>query len=51
MADHYETEVNEGNINMTMLQRKLNKRYDDGWKVAHIFSEGGNTIIIWERYR
>ena len=51
MADHYETEVNKGDINMGALQRKLNDRYENGWKLAHVFHEGGNMILIWERLR
>lgn len=51
MADHYEAEVNKGDINMRSLQRQLNDRYEDGWKLAHIYSEAGNTVLIWERYR
>lgn len=51
MADHYETEVNKGDLNMRAFQRRLNERHEQGWKLAHIFSQGGNTITIWERYR
>ncbi|MDQ3956482.1 MAG: hypothetical protein M3285_13140 [Actinomycetota bacterium] len=51
MADHYETEVNEGDVNMRSLQRKLNGRYEDGWKLAHMVSQGENLIMVWERLR
>lgn len=51
MSDHYETEVNKGDINMNALQRKLNDRFPDGWKLAHVVSEAENMIFIWERYR
>ena len=51
MADHYEAEVNKGDINMRSLQSNLNKRYEDGWKLAHVVSEAGNVIFIWERFK
>jgi hypothetical protein len=51
VADHYETEVNKGDVNMGALQRKLNSRYEDGWKVAHMVHQADNLIIIWERFR
>ena len=51
MADQYETEVNKGDLNMNALQRNLNKRYEDGWRLAHVIAEAGNVIFIWERFR
>ena len=51
MADHYEAEVNKGDVNMRSLQNNLNKRYEDGWKLAHVVSEAGNMIFIWERFK
>lgn len=48
MADHYEAEVNKGDINMRSLQNNLNERYAKGWKLAHVFPEGENVIFIWE---
>ncbi len=51
VADHYETEVNKGDVSMGALQRKLNKRYEDGWKLGHIVSQGDNVILVWERFR
>ena len=46
---HYEVEVNKGDLNAGSMSRKMNDRYSDGWKVAHIFEENGNTVIVWER--
>ena len=51
MGEHYETEVNRGDVNMGALERKLNDRFQDGWRLAHVVSEAGNMIFIWERYR
>jgi hypothetical protein len=50
MADnHYDAEVNRGDLNVSSFARDLNKRYEDGWKLAHIFEQGGNTVVVWER--
>ena len=46
---HYEAEVNKGSLNAGALTRDMNKRYEDGWKLAHIFEKEDNTVIIWER--
>lgn len=51
MADHYEAEVNRGDLDVGSLSKKLNKRYDEGWKLAHIFEQAGNTVMVWERVR
>lgn len=51
MADHYQTEVNKGDINMRNMEGNLNKRYEDGWRLAHVIEQGGNVIFIWERFR
>ena len=51
VGEHYETEVNRGDVNMRALERKLNDRYQDGWRLAHVVSEAGNMIFIWERYK
>ncbi len=48
-ADHYEAEVNEGGINMANFNRQLNNRWEQGWRLARIFEQAGNTIIVWER--
>lgn len=49
MADHYNAEVNEGSINMALFTRKLNSQWEEGWRLAHIFEQAGNTVIVWER--
>jgi hypothetical protein len=49
MAGHYEADVNRGDLNMRSLTDELNDRHDKGWKLAHIFEQGGNTILIWEQ--
>lgn len=49
MADHYDAEVNEGGINMALFSRELNSRWEKGWKLARVFEQAGNTVIVWER--
>jgi hypothetical protein len=49
VADAYITEVNRGDLNMGSLERSLNDKHKDGYKLAHIFEQGGNTIMIFER--
>lgn len=47
--DHYDTSVNKGDLNMRSFTDDLNDRWNDGWKLAHVFEQGGNTIVVWER--
>lgn len=46
---HYDTEVNKGSLNMGSFKRNLNSRWDDGWKLSHVFEQDGNTVMVWER--
>jgi hypothetical protein len=41
--------VNEGGINMMLFGRQLNSRWEQGWRLAHVFEQAGNTVIVWER--
>ncbi|QYG94988.1 hypothetical protein HC251_22845 [Iamia sp. SCSIO 61187] len=45
----YHAEVNKGSINMRSLTGDLNKKGADGWRLAHVYSQDGNTILIFER--
>lgn len=49
MADHFEAEVNKGSINMRAFTANLNKRWGDGWALDKVFSQDGNTIVVWAR--
>jgi hypothetical protein len=46
--DHFSCEVNRGDLNMRSLESHLNDRYRDGWRLAHILEQGGNTVMIFE---
>ena len=49
MPDHYQAELNEGSINVGSFNRQLNDRWEKGWRLARLFEQGGNTIMVWER--
>ena len=46
---HYEIEVNEGSVNMKHFAEKANERHANGYRMAHVFMQEGNTIVVWER--
>jgi len=46
---HYEIEVNEGSVNMKKFASAANERHDNGYRMAHVYSQEGNTIVVWER--
>lgn len=48
-GDHYEAEVNKGSINMSVFSNILNKRWKSGWTLDHVYSQDGNTIMVWAR--
>ena len=47
--DHYDASVNKGDLNMRSFTDEMNDRWRDGWRVAQVFMQGGNTIVIYER--
>jgi hypothetical protein len=47
--DHYDCEVNRDELSMSWLKDSLNDRWNDGWKLAQVFEQAGNTVVIWER--
>lgn len=46
--DHYLTVVNRGSINMRSWQADLNKMHEDGYRLAHVFEQEGNTVQVFE---
>ena len=46
---YYEIEVNEGSVNMKKFTDVANQRHSNGYRIAHIYSQEGNTIVVWER--
>jgi hypothetical protein len=45
----YEIEVNEGSVNMHHFTKVANERVANGYRMAHVFSQDRNTIVVWER--
>ncbi len=46
---YYDIEVNEGSINMSHFADVANDRHANGYRMAHVFMQEGNTIVVWER--
>ena len=45
----YEGEGNEGSINMKRFSSVANERHDNGYRMAHVFQQEGNTVVVWEK--
>lgn len=49
-GDHVKTVVNKGSIRMQSWESDLNKMYREGYRLAHVFSQDGNTIQVFEHH-
>jgi hypothetical protein len=47
----YATDVNKGSINMRFWQKRLNEWAAQGWRLAHVFEQDGNTVQVFERVK
>ena len=47
----YEIEVNEGSVNMRHFEKVANERAGHGYRMAHVFAQDRNTVVVWERNR
>lgn len=47
-GNHYEAEVNKGSINMRHFASMASSRYSQGWRLAHLYEQAGNTVMVWE---
>jgi hypothetical protein len=47
--DHYDCEVNRGDLSMMWLKKALNDRWNDGWRLSHTFVQHDNTVLVYER--
>ncbi|CAN5595970.1 hypothetical protein BH24ACT26_BH24ACT26_05830 [soil metagenome] len=43
MADHYDAEANEGDIDMALFSRRLNSRWGRRRKLGRVFEQAGRT--------
>lgn len=46
---HYLAEVNKRGLSVTALTKTLNDHWDNGWRLAHILEQRGNTVMIFEK--
>lgn len=47
--NHYDAVVNKGSINMGRFTSELNQRWRDGWELAHVIEQDGNTVMVFAR--
>jgi hypothetical protein len=48
-ALHYQVEVNKKRLNVATLTDALNDRWANGWRLAHVFEQRGNTVLVFEK--
>jgi hypothetical protein len=48
-AMHYQVEVNKRALSVTALTTTLNQRWENGWRLAHIVEQRGNTVLVFEK--
>lgn len=47
-SKHYQTEVNKGSIRMQTWEADLNWRFQQGYRLAHVYEIAGNTVQVYE---
>ncbi len=48
-ALHYQVEVNKRGLSVSALTTTLNQRWENGWRLAHVFEQRGNTVMVFEK--
>ncbi len=48
-ALHYQVEVNKRGLSVSALTTTLNERWENGWRLAHVFEQRGNTVLVFEK--
>lgn len=48
-ALHYQVEVNKRGLSVTALTKTLNDRWENGWRLAHMLEQRGNTVLVFEK--
>ena len=46
---HYQVEVNKRGLSVANLTKVLNQRWDNGWRLAHMLEQRGNTVLVFEK--
>lgn len=45
----YQVEVNKRSLSVKALTKTLNGRWENGWRLAHILEQRGNTVLVFEK--
>lgn len=48
-AMHYQVEFNKRRFNAGLLSNTLNERWENGWRLAHVLEQRGNTVLVFEK--
>ena len=48
-AMHYLVEVNKRGLSVSALTTTLNERWENGWRLAHMLEQRGNTVLVFEK--
>ncbi len=48
-ALHYDVEVNKRGLSTKALTKTLNERWENGWRLAHVLEQRGNTVLVFEK--
>lgn len=48
-AMQYQVEVNKRALSVTALTKTLNERWENGWRLAHMLEQRGNTVLVFEK--
>ena len=48
-ALHYDVEVNKRRLGVSGLTKTLNERWENGWRLGHVFEQRGNTVLVFEK--
>lgn len=48
VAQHYVTVVNKGAIEMLGFTARLNGYYQNGYRLAHVYEQSGNSVMVLE---
>jgi hypothetical protein len=46
---HYRVEVNKRGFSAPRLTKTLNDMWDNGWRLAHVLEQRGNTVLVFEK--
>jgi hypothetical protein len=47
--NQYCVEVNKNDLNVGRMTAQLNSKWRDGWRLAHVLEQNGNTVMVFER--